>query len=105
MRVDVNKKPIQVGQFMGDPTTLAISGASAQAGPLKSSTCYSLWANTDACFKWGDNTVAASANSHPLKAGLERLHFTGDAVNLYVAAVAITGTGVLYISELDVMSL
>jgi hypothetical protein len=87
-----------------EPTQVSLSVASAVSAQLKNDTAYRIWASVDAFFLPGGSTVAATTNSHPLKAGLDILHLT-DKSNLFIAGIVASGTGVLYISEIGVGTL
>lgn len=88
---------------MNAPTLINLSVSSASAGPFKLGTVYVLWSTVDAFFQFGGSGVVASTGSHPIKAGLDRLHWIDFAdTSLYIAAIVASGTGVLYVSEYNV---
>lgn len=102
MRSDGLGRGIQIGRYKPSPTALNLSIASAnvQLGPNK---VYRLWPSVDAFFETGTSSgVTASTSSHPITAKLDYLHFTDDS-NVWLAGIVSTGTGVLYISEVDVL--
>ena len=100
MNSDAGGRAIQIGRFVGDPVVLNLGVASANT-QLVAYKKYRLWASMNAFFKFGvDSTVAATTSSNPLTAGLDALHAT-DAVNFFIAGVVASGTGVLYISEIE----
>lgn len=104
MRRDSAGHSIPVGSYISAPNTVSLSVSSANFGPLTSGKCYRLWSSVDAFFQFGlDNTVAATTGSHPIKAGLDLLHFCD--LNVFVAAIVASGTGTFYISEYDVNTL
>ena len=104
MQADTQGRAIQIGIWVGAPTVLSLSTASVnvQLSPL---THYRLWASVGAFFQMGNsNAVAATVNSHPLTQGLDILLVT-DNVNYWLAGIVSTGTGALFISQIDARSL
>ena len=99
MQSDANGRGIQIAVWLGVPTTVNLSVGSA-AVQLSQRSFYRLWSSVDSFFQIGNGTVAASTSSHPLRAGLDVLILT-DNTNYWIAGVVATGTGVLYISQLD----
>ena len=99
MRTDQQGRPVQVGRYVGSPTALALSVTSASA-PLKQNTHYRLWASVDAFFKFGSSGVTATTSDHPLTAKLDVLHYTDDT-NIFIAGIVSSGTGTLFLSEVD----
>jgi hypothetical protein len=100
MQSDIAGRAIQIGRFIGSPTivNLTVASANLQLSEYKK---YRLWSSVNAFFLFGiDNTVTATTSSHPLQAGLDALAFT-DKDNIWLAAVVPSGTGALYISQLD----
>lgn len=78
---------------------LSVTSANVQLLPF---TPYRLWASVNCFFDTGNtNVITATTTSHPLTGGLDILHVT-DAYNLFMAAIVASGTGVLYISQLNV---
>src|SRR5437879_2546825 len=100
MRRDAFGDGIQVGRYVGSPTVLSLSvvTASVQLKPQKG---YRLTATVDSAFKFGPSTVSATTTDHPLWAKIDTLHYT-DTDNFWIAGIVASGTGVLFISELDV---
>jgi len=100
MHSDSVGRAVQIGSFVGTPTVLSLTviSANVQLQPYKR---YRLWASANCFFQFGtSNAVTATGNSHPLWGGLDALHGT-DGTNIWLAAVVPTGTGTLYISEID----
>lgn len=90
----------QIGTIVGNPTTLAMSVASARTAALKPKTAYRLWSSVDAFFVFGAaGVIDATTSSNPIKAGVSEVFVTDDA-NLAVAAILAAGTGTLYISQM-----
>lgn len=97
---DGSSRGIQAGAYVGAPQTIALSVGSSnvQLSPL---TAYRLWASVNAFFQMGvDNTVTATTASHPLTAGLDIIMVT-DRTNVWVAGIVASGTGTLFISQLN----
>ena len=97
---DSRGRAIQRGRLVGSPIVLALTVASARSVALSPRTAYRLWCSVDAFVKFGDGTVVAAATDHPLTAKTE-LVVTTDNANVYLAAIVATGTGTLFISEMD----
>jgi len=93
---------IQTGVYLGSPTTLALSVGSNSV-LLKQLTVYRLWSSVDSFFKFGISSVTAATTDHPLKAGLDIMCHT-DEDNLYIAGIVSSGTGTLFISEIQIAS-
>ena len=103
MRSDSGGNAIQIARYVaGQPLTLSLSTTSSNV-TLKPDTAYRLWASADCFFRVDASAQPATTSSHPLKAGLDTLLHT-DTVNLALSAVTATGTGILYLSELDTQS-
>jgi hypothetical protein len=103
LRLDSRGDIVQVGSYVNAPTIINLSVSSANTGPLAGHTCYRLWSSVDGFFQFGvDNTVVATTSSHPIKAGLDLLHWA-DA-NLFIAAIVASGTGQLFISRYDTVT-
>lgn len=105
MRRDRHGNAIQVATYSTNaPLTVNLGVSSAVVGPLNGAITYRLWSSVDCFFLPGaNNTITANTSSHPLKAGLDTLHLC-DPANPYIAAIVPTGTGVLYVSEIDSVS-
>ncbi len=102
MRSDSLGRGIQVGRYKPAPVTLNLGVVSANV-QLVANRTYRIWPSVDAFFETGTTSgVAATTNSHPITAKLDYLHFTDDA-NIWLAGIVSTGTGVLYLSEIDVL--
>ena len=100
MRSDSGGRAIQIGRYVGNPTLLALSVTSTNV-QLTLWKYYRLWSSVNAFFTFGPNSgVAATTSSHPLTAGLDALCST-DATNIFIAGVVASGTGTLYISEVE----
>ncbi len=99
MRSDSQGRAVQVGRYLGSPTTLALGVTSANV-QLAQNRHYRLWASVDAFFKFGASGVTATTNDHPLTAKLDTLHYT-DEVNIFCAGIVSSGSGTLFISEVD----
>ncbi len=95
-------RPVNIGQYIpGGAITLnlGISSNSVQLSPF---TGYRLWSSVNSFFDTGGSGVAASLSSHPLTAGMDILHLT-DSRNIWLAAIVSTGSGVLYISQINLL--
>lgn len=100
MRNDSQGRSIQIGRYKPAPLTLNLSVISASI-QLNINRHYRFWSSVDAFFDTGPtNAVTATTSSHPLTGKLDVLHYTDDT-NVWLAGVVSTGTGVLYISEID----
>jgi hypothetical protein len=99
VRTDTSGQPIQVGRYVGAPTIINLSTSSNNA-TLKPFTHYRLWSSVDCFFQFAAGAATASTSSHPLKAGIDTLHYV-NSTETSLAAIVATGTGVLYVSELD----
>jgi len=103
MRSDAAGHGVQVGRYVGQPTILNLGVVSANTQLIEYKT-YRLWSSVDCFFVYGTTAgITATISSHPLKAGIDALHAT-DATNVFLAGIVASGTGVLFISELDVNS-
>ena len=91
---------VQLGSYIGDPIALSLGVASASV-ELESRTVYRLWSSVDAFFLLGPPGTIATLASHPIKAGLSEALITQLAKSTLAAIVA-SGTGKLFISEIDV---
>jgi hypothetical protein len=102
MLPDGSSRGIQTGAYVGAPQiiSLALSSANVQLLPL---TAYRLWSSVDAFFQLGlDNTVTATTASHPLTAKLDIMLVT-DRTNVWIAGIVSSGTGSLFISQLNTL--
>jgi hypothetical protein len=81
MRNDPQGRAIQIGRYLNAPAVLNV-------GPA--------WT----CFFSLDAGVVATTSNHPATAKLDYLHYTDDT-NTTLAAVVSSGTGVLFVSEID----
>jgi hypothetical protein len=99
MRNDPQGRAIQIGRYLNAPTALAVGTASASI-QLNQNRHYRLWPSVDLFFQFGAPGVVATTNSHPATGKLDYLHYTDDT-NTTLAAVVSSGTGVLFISEID----
>ncbi len=99
MRNDPQGRGIQIGRYLNAPVVLNVGVTSASV-QLNQNRHYRLWPSVDLFFQFGASGVTATANSHPATAKLDYLHYTDDT-NTTLAAIVSTGTGVLFISEID----
>jgi hypothetical protein len=99
VRSDSQGRGIQIGRYVSAPTVLNVSIVSASI-PLLQNRHYRLWPSVDMFFQFGASGVSASTNSHPVTAKLDCLHYTDDT-NTTLAAIVSSGTGALFISEID----
>ena len=100
MRSDSACRGIQIGRYVANPTLLSLGVTSVNV-QLTLSKHYRLWASVNAFFTFGTSSgTAATTSSHPLTAGLDALCAT-DATNIWIAGVVASGTGTLYISEVE----
>jgi len=99
MRTDPQGRAIQIGRYLNAPTALAVGTASASI-QLNQNLHYRLWPSVDMFFQFGAPGVLANTNSHPATGKLDYLHYTDDT-NTTLAAVVSSGTGVLFVSEID----
>jgi len=99
VRSDSQGRSIQIGRYVSAPTVLNVTTVSASI-PLLQNRHYRLWPSVDMFFQFGASGVAATTNSHPISAKLDYLHYTDDT-NTTLAAVVSSGTGVLFVSEID----
>lgn len=67
---------------------------------LKPYTHYRLWASVDAFFRFGDGASNASTSSNPITAKLDTLHVT-DGENIYLSGIVSSGTGTMFVSEVE----
>lgn len=105
----LSRRTSEAGNSIGtyattEPIQISLSVSNAVSAQLKNDTAYRIWSSVDAFFLPGLSTVTATTNSHPLKAGLDVLHLT-DRLNLFIAGIVASGTGILYISEIGVGTL
>ena len=100
MKRDRSGTAIPVGSFVGSPVVLALSASSARTAALKPNTIYRLWSSVAFFFKWGDGTVTAALTDHPVAADAEIQHVT-EGSNLFLAGIVSSGSGTLFISEID----
>jgi len=99
MRNDPQGRGIQIGRYLNAPVVLNVGVTSASV-QLNQNRHYRLWPSVDLFFQFGASGVTATTNSHPATAKLDYLHYTDDT-NTTLAAIVSTGTGVLFISEID----
>jgi len=99
MRNDPQGRAIQIGRYLSAPSVLNVGTVSASL-QLNQNRHYRLWSSVDMFFQFGTSTVVATTSSHPATAKLDYLHYTDDT-NTTLAAVVSSGTGVLFISEID----
>jgi hypothetical protein len=99
MRSDSSGRAIQIGRYLNAPMVLTVGVASASV-QLNQYRHYRLWGSVDLFFQFGPAGVTATMNSHPAAAKLDYLHYTDDT-NTTLAAIVSSGTGVLFISEID----
>lgn len=99
MRNDPQGRAIQIGRYLSAPVVLNVGVASASV-QLNQNRHYRLWPSVDMFFQFGAPGVTATTNSHPATGKLDYLHYTDDT-NTTLAAVVGTGTGALFISEID----
>jgi hypothetical protein len=99
MRSDSQGRGIQIGRYLTAPAVLNVGTVSASVQLLQNRH-YRLWPSVDMFFQFGTAGATASTNSHPLTAKLDCLHYTDDT-NTTLAAIVSSGTGVLFISEID----
>ena len=92
--------PTLIANFIGLPTTLALSVTTARVA-LEARTTYRVWSSVDCFIMFGDVTVEATTTSHPLTAKCELLYRT-SATETYVAGIVSSGTGQLFISKVAV---
>jgi len=102
MRNDGQGRGIQIGRYLGTPIVLNVGTVSASV-TLNQNRHYRLWPSVDLFFQFGAAGVSATTNSHPATAKLDYLHYTDDT-NTTLAAVVSSGSGVIFISELDTQS-
>jgi len=99
MRNDPQGRAIQIGRYLNAPAVLNVGTASASI-MLNQNRHYRLWPSVDMFFQFGSAGVQANTSSHPATAKLDYLHYTDDT-NTTLAAVVSSGTGVLFVSEID----
>ena len=99
MRSDSQGRAVQIGRYLNTPLVLNVGVTSASI-QLNQNQHYRLWGSVDLFFQFGPAGVTATLNSHPAAAKLDYLHYTDDT-NTTLAAIVSSGTGVLYISEID----
>ena len=99
MRNDPQGRAIQIGRYLNAPAVLNVGTASASVA-LNQNRHYRLWPSVDMFFQFGSAGVVATTSSHPATAKLDYLHYTDDT-NTTLAAVVSSGTGALFISEID----
>ena len=99
MRNDPQGRAIQIGRYLNAPAVLNVGTASASVA-LNQNRHYRLWPSVDMFFQFGSAGVVATTSSHPASAKLDYLHYTDDT-NTMLAAVVSSGTGVLFVSEID----
>jgi hypothetical protein len=92
---------VPAGRWVPGPIVLALGIASASV-QLVPNRYYRLWSSVDAFFDVGpNNAFAATTSSHPLTGKIDAGPVLVDGVNFWLAALVASGTGVLYISEID----
>jgi hypothetical protein len=99
MRSDSQGRAIQIGRYLNTPLVLNVGVTSASI-QLNQNQHYRLWGSVDLFFQFGPMGVTATLNSHPAAAKLDYLHYTDDT-NTTLAAIVSSGTGVLFISQID----
>ena len=99
MRNDPQGRAIQIGRYLNAPAVLNVGTVSASVA-LNQNRHYRLWPSADMFFQFGSAGVVATTSSHPATAKLDCLHYTDDT-NTTLAAVVSSGTGALFISEID----
>jgi len=99
MRSDSQGRAIQVGRYLNTPLVLNL-GVTSSSVQLNQNCHYRLWGSVDLFFQFGPAGVTATLNSHPAAAKLDYLHYTDDT-NTTLAAIVSSGTGVLFISQID----
>ncbi len=99
MRSDSQGRAIQIGRYLTAPVVLNV-GVTSVSVQLNQFRHYRLWGSVDLFFQFGPSGVAATLSSHPAAAKLDYLHYTDDT-NTVLAAIVSSGTGVLFISEID----
>ncbi len=99
MRNDPQGRAIQIGRYLSSPAVLNVGLVSASM-QLNQNRHYRLWPSVDMFFQFGAPGTTATTNSHPATGKLDYLHYTDDT-NTTLAAVVSSGTGVLFISEID----
>ena len=99
MRSDPQGRAVAIGRYVGAPAVLNVGTASASI-QLNQNRHYRLWPSVDLFFQFGAAGVIATTNSHPAAAKLDYLHYTDDT-NTTLAAVVSSGTGVLFVIEID----
>jgi hypothetical protein len=99
MRTDPQGRAIQIGRYLSAPAVLNIGTVSSSI-QLNQNRHYRLWPSVDMFFQFGASGVSATTNSHPATGKLDYLHYTDDT-NTTLAAVVSSGTGVMFISEID----
>jgi len=99
MRSDPNGRAIQIGRYLSAPLVLNV-GVTSVSVQLNQFRHYRLWPSVDMFFQFGSSGASATLNSHPASAKLDYLHYTDDT-NTTLAAIVSSGTGVLFISEID----
>jgi hypothetical protein len=99
MRSDSQGRAVQIGRYLNTPLVLNLGVASSSV-QLNQNRHYRLWGSVDLFFQFGPAGVTATLNSHPAAAKLDYLHYTDDT-NTTLAAVVSSGSGVLFISEID----
>lgn len=99
MRNDQFGRGVQIGRYVGDPTTLALTVTTDRV-QLSPNRYYRLWSSVDAFFSFGDGTVVATTTSNPLTGTLDVLHRT-DKANVFMAGIVSSGSGTLFASEIE----
>jgi hypothetical protein len=99
MRTDPQGRAIQIGRYLNAPVVLNVGTVSSSL-QLSQNRHYRLWPSVDMFFQFGAAGVSATTSSHPATGKLDYLHYTDDT-NTTLAAVVSSGTGALFISEID----
>ncbi len=99
MHSDPQGRSIQIGRYINAPLVLNVGVTSASIQLLQNRH-YRLWPSVDMFFLFGTSGVTASTSSHPATAKLDYLHYTDDT-NTTLAAIVSSGTGALFVSEID----
>jgi hypothetical protein len=88
---------------MGSAITLSLSVVSNRV-QLQPNKVYRLCPSVECFFKFGDQTVVATTSEHLLPAKQDPLALTGpqNSGTDWIAGIVSSGTGVLFLSELEV---
>lgn len=78
---------------------LAVTSAVNSTNIVSTSDCVRLWASVDCFVKFGDASVVATTNDHPLTAKVPEVFQLDGATR--IAGIVSTGTGALFISVMQ----